>query len=127
MSTEPLRVALAGFGAWGQMHARALGKIADAAVVSVYCHGDASEKAAAELLPNARRFRDYEQMLRAGGFDVVDVTVPNHVHSRFAIAALEAGANVFLEKPLGLTLAECDEVVSASQRAGKLVSLNHEL
>jgi len=127
MSTEPLRVALAGFGAWGQMHARALQTIADAAVVSVYCHGDASEKAAVELLPNARRFRNYEQMLGAGGFDVVDVTVPNHVHSRFAIAALDAGAHVFLEKPLGLTLAECDEVVSASRRTGKLISLNHEL
>ena len=98
------RIALAGFGAWGQMHARALGAIDGAGIVSVYCHGDATEKAAAELLPHARRFRDYPQMLAAGGFDVVDVTVPNHAHARFAVVALEAGAHVFLEKPLGLDL-----------------------
>ena len=124
---ENLRIALAGFGAWGQMHARALGAIDGAAIVSVYCHGDASEKAAAELLPHARRFRDYHQMLAAGGFDVVDVTVPNHEHARFAVAALDAGAHVFLEKPLALTLADCDAVIEASRRAGKQVALNHEL
>jgi myo-inositol 2-dehydrogenase/D-chiro-inositol 1-dehydrogenase len=109
------------------MHARALGAIDGAGIVAVYCHGDASERAAAELLPDARRFRDYQTMLAAGGFDVVDVTVPNHTHASFAVAALDAGAHVFLEKPLGLTLAECDTVIDASRRAGKLVALNHEL
>jgi myo-inositol 2-dehydrogenase/D-chiro-inositol 1-dehydrogenase len=127
MTAATSRIALAGFGAWGQMHARALDAIDGAKIVAVYCHGDASEKAAAEQLPNARRFRDYSQMLTAGGFDVVDVAVPNHAHARFAVAALDAGAHVFLEKPLGLTLAECDAVIEASRRAGKLVALNHEL
>jgi myo-inositol 2-dehydrogenase/D-chiro-inositol 1-dehydrogenase len=98
-----------------------------AEVVSVYCHSEASEKAAAELLPAARRFRDYSGMLAAAGFDVVDVTVPNHVHAKFTVAALEAGAHVFQEKPLGLTLAECDAVIEAARRTGKLVALNHEL
>jgi myo-inositol 2-dehydrogenase/D-chiro-inositol 1-dehydrogenase len=127
VSQNDQRIALAGFGAWGQMHAKALRAIDGSSVVSVYCHGDASEKAAAEHLPQARRFRDYREMLAAGGFEAVDVTVPNHEHARFAVAALYAGAHVFLEKPLGLTLAECDAVIEASRRAGKLVALNHEL
>lgn len=127
MSKNASRIALAGFGAWGQMHARALAVIEDAEVVAVYCHGENSAKAAAEQLPGARRFDDYEAMLAEGGFDVVDVTAPNHVHSCFARQALEAGCHVFLEKPLGLTLAECDEVVETSERTGKLVAVNHEL
>lgn len=127
MTGTPTRIALAGFGAWGQMHARALAAIDGAEIVSVYCHGETSEKAAAEHLPAARRFRNYEAMLAAGGFDVVDVTVPNHVHARFAVAAMEAGADVFLEKPLGITLAECDTVIAASRRTGRQVALNHEL
>lgn len=127
MTSGPSRVGLAGFGAWGQMHARAIATIPDAEIVSVYCHSEASEKAAENLLPYARRFRDYQEMLASGGIDVVDVTVPNHVHSRFAVAALEAGAHVFLEKPLGLSLDECDAVVSASRRTKRLVTLNHEL
>jgi myo-inositol 2-dehydrogenase/D-chiro-inositol 1-dehydrogenase len=109
------------------MHAQALATIDGAEIVSIYCHGDSSAKSAAELLPNARRFRDYAAMLAAGGFDVIDVTVPNFQHARFAVAALEAGANVFLEKPLGLTLSECEAVIEAAHRTGRRVALNHEL
>lgn len=127
MSGKTTRIALAGFGAWGQMHTQALSVISGAQIVSVYCHGETSRKAATELLPGARIFGDYAQMLAAGGFDVVDVTVPNHVHAEFAVAALEAGADVFLEKPLGLDLAQCDAVIAAAARTGRKVTLNHEL
>jgi len=127
MSVKKSRIALAGFGAWGQMHAQALATIDGAEIVAIYCHGDASEKAASELVPAARRFRDYPAMLAAGGFDVVDVAVPNFQHAGFAVAALGAGAHVFLEKPLGLTLQECDSVIEAARRTGRQVALNHEL
>jgi myo-inositol 2-dehydrogenase/D-chiro-inositol 1-dehydrogenase len=109
------------------MHAGALARIEGAEIVAVYCHSENSARAAAEHLPRAQRFDDYEKMLAAGGYDVVDVTVPNHVHSRFACLALDAGANVLLEKPVGLTLGECDAVIAAAARTGGLVAVNHEL
>lgn len=121
------RIALAGFGAWGQMHARAIAALGDAEIVAVYCHGENSARAAAELLPDVPRFDDYEAMLAAGGFDVVNITVPNFQHSRFACLALEAGAHVFLEKPVGLTLAQCDAVIEKQRATGGLVAVNHEL
>lgn len=127
MTDKFTRVALAGFGAWGQMHAKAIEAISEAEIVSVYCHSDKSGDAAARLVPTAKRFADYQDMLAAGGYDVVDVTVPNNVHAEFAVAALHAGADVFLEKPLGITLEECDAVSKASVSSGKLVALNHEL
>ncbi len=127
MSTSSTRIALAGFGAWGQMHARAVGAIDNADIVSVFCHSARSADAAAEHLPNAERFSDYERMLAEGGFDVVDITVPNDVHSRYAVSALDAGADVFLEKPLGITPEQCDAVEAAANRNGRLVALNHEL
>jgi myo-inositol 2-dehydrogenase/D-chiro-inositol 1-dehydrogenase len=127
MTISNCRIALAGFGAWGQMHGRAISQIDDAEIVAVYCHGPNSVAAAREQIPDARRFDDYGAMLAAGNFDVVDITVPNHVHANFAVAALEAGGDVFLEKPLGLTLSECDAVIETSARTGKLVALNHEL
>ena len=120
-------VALAGFGLWGQMHARAIAAIPEAEITAVYCHGDASAALATSQLPGARVFRDYAAMLAAGGFDVVNVTVPNDRHADFAIAALEAGRHVFLEKPLGITVAECDRVIAAAERTGGLVALDHEL
>jgi myo-inositol 2-dehydrogenase/D-chiro-inositol 1-dehydrogenase len=130
MSLSPprvTRIALAGFGAWGQMQARALAAVSGARIVAVYCHGADSAAAAATVLPQARRFGNYAAMLAEGGFDVVCVAVPNHAHADFAVAALEAGAHVFLEKPLGITLAECDAVIAASARTGRLVVVDHEL
>lgn len=121
------RVALAGFGAWGQMHARALSDIPHAEIAAIYCHGDSSAAAAAAAYPHVPRFRDYDAMLAAGGFDVASVCVPNQQHAPFAILALEAGCHVFLEKPLGLTLAECDAVIAAARRSGRAVALDHEL
>ncbi|BBK44448.1 hypothetical protein STVA_44680 [Allostella vacuolata] len=125
--TDRTRVALGGFGAWGQMHARAVGAIEGAEVTAIFCHGERSEKVAAELFPDVPRFRDYGAMLAAGGFDVVSVTVPNHEHSRYAVEALDAGAHVVLEKPMGLTIDQCDAVIAAAKRNGRQVTLDHEL
>ena len=121
------RVAIAGFGLWGQMHARALAAIPEAEITAVYCHGDASAALAEAQLPGVRVFRDYAAMLAAGDVDVVNIAVPNDRHAAFAIRALEAGLHVFLEKPLGITVAECDRVIEAAERTGKLVALDHEL
>src|SRR5665213_2163825 len=120
------RVALAGFGAWGQMQAKAIADIEGAEVVAVYCHGEASDQAAQRLLPLVRRFHDYEGMLVSGGFDVVCITVPNDQHAAFAVEALKSSFHVVLEKPLGLSLAECDQVIAAAQDNGRLVALDHE-
>ncbi|CAH1654150.1 Myo-inositol 2-dehydrogenase/D-chiro-inositol 1-dehydrogenase [Hyphomicrobiales bacterium] len=121
------RVALAGFGAWGQMHARALGAIPEAELVAIYCHGASSAAAAAELAPSVPVFRRYDDLLASGALDVVNVAIPNDQHAAFAIAALKAGHHVFLEKPLGLSLEECDAVLGAAEAAGKAVAVNHEL
>lgn len=121
------RVALAGFGAWGQMHARAMAAIGNVEIVAVYCHGETSVQAAAGLLPTSARYRDYKSMLRAGGFDIVHVVMPNSSHASYTISALEAGYHVFAEKPLALSLADCDAVIAAAERSGRLVAVDHEL
>lgn len=121
-----MRIAVAGFGAWGQMTATALRAIEGANIVSVYCHGKASDSAAQVQLPQAHRFSDYQEMLDSAPLDVVCVNVPNHRHAEFAVAALRHGAHVFLEKPLGLSLEECDGVIRASRESGRAVALDHE-
>jgi myo-inositol 2-dehydrogenase / D-chiro-inositol 1-dehydrogenase len=120
-------IALAGFGAWGRMHAQAITDLQGAEVVAVCCQSDETAATAARIIPRARCYRDYGQMLAKGGADVVHVTVPNHLHADFAIRALETEHHVLLEKPLGLTLAECDQVIRAAADSGKTVALNHEL
>ncbi len=120
-------IALAGYGAWGQMHARAIQAIDGASVVAVLARNDAARQAAAADNPGARLYADYAEMLRATDVDVVHVVMPNHLHAQAAVAALQAGKHVVLEKPLGLTIAQCDAVQTASEQSGKLVAVNHEL
>ena len=121
------RIALAGYGAWGQMHARAIKAIDGAQVVAVLARSDAARQAAIAGNPGARLYSDYAELLRANDIDVVHVVMPNHLHAQAAIAALRAGKHVVLEKPLGLSLDECDAVQAASEHSGKLLAVNHEL
>ena len=55
--------------------------------------------------------------------DAVAIGVPNNVHSDCAIAALDAGKHVLLEKPMAMSVAECDEILSARDRSGKVLQL----
>ncbi|MEO8856006.1 MAG: Gfo/Idh/MocA family oxidoreductase [Burkholderiaceae bacterium] len=127
MSVPTTRVALAGFGAWGGMHARAIAAIEGAEVVAVLARSAAAREAAAQAVPQAQLYDDYAALLANPDIDVVNVVLPNHAHADAAVAALDAGKHVLLEKPLGLTLEQCDAVATASQRTGRLVAVNHEL
>jgi len=121
------RVALAGFGAWGQMHARAIAAIAGAQVVAVLARSEAARAAVAQMLPAAKVYADYAALLADPAVDVVNVLLPNDAHAASAVAALDAGKHVLLEKPLGLTLQQCDQVARAARRNARLVAVNHEL
>lgn len=126
-ASSPTRVAIAGFGAWGQMHAQAIRAIGGAEVVAVLARSDDARAAAARVVPQASVVGELDQLLRLDGIDVVNVTLPNHLHAATAVRALESGRHVFLEKPLGLNLADCDAVIGAARRAGRQVAVNYEL
>ena len=121
-----MRVGLAGFGAWGRMHARVYAQLPDAELAAIFCHGEATTQAAASAHPEARLVRSFEDLI-ALPLEVVAIAVPNHLHARYAIEALKAGKHVILEKPLGTTLAECDAVLAAARASGRKVAVNHEL
>jgi predicted dehydrogenase/nucleoside-diphosphate-sugar epimerase len=57
--------------------------------------------------------------------DVVHVLTPPASHARLAIEALEMGCDVFVEKPMAPTAAECDEMIAAATRTGRTLSVNH--
>jgi myo-inositol 2-dehydrogenase/D-chiro-inositol 1-dehydrogenase len=109
------------------MHAQAIRAIAGAEVVAVLARSDTARAAARTALPQAAVVDDLDQLLQLDGIDVVNVTLPNHLHAATAVRALEAGKHVFLEKPMGLDLAECDAVADAARRAARQVAVNYEL
>ena len=82
------------------------------------------QTAAASIDPSrVGKYSDLGKMLRAGGFDMVDITLPTYLHADAAVKALKAGYHVFCEKPMALDNAECRKMIRAIDRTGKLFSV----
>ena len=69
------------------------------------------------------RFESLEAALDWGEFEAVAITTPTFIHRDLAVMAAEAGKHVFLEKPMAITLDECDEIIEAVQRNGVFLQL----
>ena len=70
---------------------------------------------------------DYRELLARPDVDVADIVVPNHLHEEIGVAALDAGKDVLLEKPMAATAAQCDRLLAAARRSGRILSIGHEL
>ena len=77
--------------------------------------------------PDLTMYTDFNEMLRHPGLDAVIISTPNFVHAEQAIAALDAGKHVFLEKPMGINRAECDAIIAAQKRSGKYLTVDFEM
>ena len=67
--------------------------------------------------PDMRMYSDFKEMLKHPGLGAVIISTPNFVHAEQAIAALDAGKHVFLEKPMGINRGECDAIIAAQKRS----------
>lgn len=71
-----------------------------------------------------RTYSDYNDMLSDEVPDIVIVATPDHWHALPAIAAMQAGADVFLEKPIGVDVREGEALVAAARKYGSVVQVN---
>ena len=86
--------------------------------VAVVCDTDAAQAERVAAEHGVSKFTtDYRELL-AEGLDVVSVASPDQLHQEHCVAALDAGAHVMCEKPLALTLDECEAVVKAADASG---------
>jgi len=74
--------------------------------------------------PNCKGYKDFREMLDRGDIDVVHVPTPPHWHALVSIAALNAGCDVWCEKPMTRTIAEGQHVIDAVKRNGRVFRLN---
>ncbi len=121
-----MRFGLIGFGAWGKFHAEAIRKAPGAELAAIACVSETTAEAARERYPQIGVHLDWRRLLADPSIDAVDIVVPNHLHAEIAIAALEAGKNVLLEKPMAGSIRECDLIVEAVRRTGRVLSVGHE-
>ncbi|HOA73390.1 MAG TPA: Gfo/Idh/MocA family oxidoreductase [Phycisphaerae bacterium] len=72
-----------------------------------------------------RTYADYREMLAVEELDVVSVCSPNRFHAEQAVAALQAGAHVLLEKPAALSMKEIDRIKAAVRKSGKILIVGY--
>jgi myo-inositol 2-dehydrogenase / D-chiro-inositol 1-dehydrogenase len=125
--TRVLRFGLIGYGAWGRHHAAAIAAAPGAALVAIACRTEATAASARRDFPGVAIDLDYRALLRRPDVDAVSIALPNHLHAEVGVAALEHGKDVLLEKPMARTPAECDQLIAAGRRAGRVLSIGHEL
>ena len=77
--------------------------------------------------PHITMYTDYREMLKQEKLDAVYISTPNFVHTEQAIAFLDAGVHVFLEKPMGVNKAECDALLQAATRNKRLCVIDFEM
>ncbi len=85
---------------------------------------DAVDKAAAEMGWEEAVY-DFDKLLERDDIDLIDITTPNNAHVPMAIKAMKAGKHVISEKPLGMTVAECEEAVKVAEETGRIHMLCH--
>lgn len=121
---EPaLKFGLAGYGAFGRFHARSIAKAPGAALVAIAAPSDANASAATVDFPAAKIHRDWRALISDPTVDAIAIATPNHLHAEIAIAALDAGKHVLVEKPMATTLADCDRVVVAAARSKAVLTV----
>ena len=126
-ASELVRFGLIGFGAWGKHHADAIRKTAGAQLVAIAARSEESTAAAREAYPQAMAYTDYRQMLERDDLDVIDIVLPSHLHHEVASAALTSGRHVLLEKPMCLSVADCDDLIAIARRESVQLAIGHEL
>ncbi|MBI1356783.1 MAG: hypothetical protein GC160_20780 [Acidobacteria bacterium] len=69
----------------------------------------------------AARYRTAEELFADPNVEAVDLCTPSSLHASQALAALAAGKHVLVEKPMALSAAECDQMIAAADKAGKVL------
>ncbi|CAN5132449.1 Gfo/Idh/MocA family oxidoreductase [soil metagenome] len=122
MTGEKLRFGILGCGVIGPHHARAISGLESAELVAV---ADVVPELAEELAGEygCSYYASLEQMLSGVELDAVCVCTPSGMHAEGALAALEAGKDVVIEKPVDVTLNAADLLIEAQRATGRRVAV----
>src|SRR5881392_3648777 len=129
-ASKPLRVGLIGTGWYGKIDLLRLIQIAPVEVVSL-CDvdkkmlGEAADIVASrqKSKKKPRTFSDYRQMLKEKDLDIVEVATPDHWHALAMIAAVESGADVYVQKPISVDVVEGQAMLAAARQHQRVVQV----
>lgn len=125
-SKSPLRVGVIGLGGISRsQHLPYWKQCPHSRVVAIADVNPRSLSEVASEYEVHHAYADWRHLIARDDLDIVDIATPNALHAPMAIAALEAGKHVLCEKPMATAAADAERMLSASEKAGKLLMINH--
>jgi len=122
-----IRCGLIGYGAWGCHHARVIAAEPKARLTAIAAHSEATRARAQQDHPSCRIFTDYREMLAGSDLDAIAVVLPSHLHHEAARAVLESGRHLLLEKPMCLSVGECEDLNAIAGARRRVLAVGHEM
>ena len=116
------KIGLIGCGFMGGMHLACYDAIEQAQVTAIADVRPEKLEAAASKYA-AAAYTDAEEMIRSADTDIIDICLPTYLHTRYALLAMEAGKDVFIEKPVCLTEEEGKLLLEMQQKTGARVQV----
>lgn len=128
MGNKDLRIGVIGVGGRGWLSAYAHDP---GNGVRLVAGADVNEEALAKFKekygPDVLVTMDYRDVIACGDIDAVFVTSPDFLHEEHALAALQTGKHVYLEKPMAITIEGCDRLLAAAMETGSKLYLGHNM
>jgi predicted dehydrogenase len=130
INRKPLRVGLIGTGWYGKSDLFRLIQVAPVEVVSL-CDVDKNMLSEAAAMVSQRQksrktprtYTDYRRMLQEKDLDIVLIGSPDHWHALQMIAAVEAGADVYVQKPISVDVMEGEAMLASARKHGRVVQV----
>ncbi len=76
---------------------------------------------------NVYNYENFDEIAKNDSIDIVYVVLPNSMHAEFSIRAAKAGKHVICEKPMAVSVAECDAIIAACEKAGVKLSVGYRM
>ena len=121
-----IRVGIVGSGQRSGAHASAYRNFDGTEIVAFCDIALEHAQSRAKEFSAAQIYTDYQSLIDKSGVDVISVCSSNETHAEVTIAAAEAGIHVLCEKPMGQSLAECDDMIAAARKSGVTLACNFQ-
>ncbi len=120
-----ITLGLVGYGYWGPNLARIFSSLAGASLSAVCDHNAERLEHMRNLYPHADAYADFREMLDDAQIDAVVVATPLKSHHALAMASLQAGKHVLIEKPMAASSKECEELIALAKQQGLILMVDH--
>src|SRR5665213_3405084 len=132
-----MKIGIIGFGFMGGVHLSAIERIEGATLAAVssrtrpvegtMTRGNLHHVESSALPAGIPWYSDWHQLLLDPDIDAIDICLPTYLHKKVVLSALERGKHVLCEKPMALLSSDCDQMLEAANKSGRVFMVGHVL